>query len=322
MTSMHSSWVARRRVFRPSDFPARRQRREGAPFLALLGLALLLLLAGPSWRTESHRSAQHATAHENRDAGARWRVPPRGRAAEEYRAAYDLRGFFERHRDAADDPPTAYFLSQALEECFAVSRALPMHREDWVPAGGASAWRWMELAAAEELAAPCRGFEDRRIESAEVMRLLEQAAQSGDARARARMLLFRDIAAPKDDVIASLPELLATGDPMVVRDVGAYLARGESHWRLGGRDVPVASAVIAWELAACDLGYDCGPSSRIVLAQCAFAGNCGAASHEDVLARTETPERLLEGLQLRSRLVGALRQHDWVWLGLMGSDSN
>src|SRR5262249_39256134 len=130
------------------------------------------------------------------------------------------------------------------------------------------------------------------------------------------MLLFRDIAAPKSDAIAEIPDLLATGDPAVVRDVGAFLARGEVSLRYGSRVVDASTAAIAWELAACDLGYPCGPMSRLVLAQCAFKGYCDTYRYDEGVARDENPERMARAQQLRGDLVYALRRQDWRWLGL------
>ena len=108
---------------------------------------------------------------------------------------------------------------------------------------------------------------------------------------------------------------------MVVRDVGAFLSRGEAVWAFGSEEVPASTAAIAWELAACDLGYACGPASRIVLAQCAFEGRCEAGSYEDALMRYERADLMADAQRLRAGIVRALRQHDWRWLGL-GSGLN
>lgn len=225
--------------------------------------------------------------------------------AERFQTATDWRGFVERHRDAVGDAETAYYVSQALEECAAL-RTLPEDREA----------RWIELAAAAALTAPCRGFDGRIIEPGEIVALLAAASGGGEPHAIARMLLFRDIAAPKTEVIGEIPSLLATRDPAVIRDVGAFLSKGEAVWRYGTEEVPAPTAAIAWELAACDLGYACGPASRLVLSQCAFEGRCDAGSYEDALMRYERYDLMADAQRLRGGIVRALREHDWRWLGL------
>jgi hypothetical protein len=225
--------------------------------------------------------------------------------ADRFLFAADLRGFVEGHLDGVDDPETAYYVSQALEECSALR-----------PLSGGAEGHWAELAAAAALAGPCRGFDGRLIESREIVGLLSAAAKRGEPHAIARMLLFRDIAAPKSDVMESIPWLLATRDPAVIRDVGAFLSKGEAVWRYGAEQVPAPIAAIAWELAACDLGYSCGPASRLVLAQCAFDGRCDAGHYEDALMRYEPADLMGEAQRLRAGILRALREHDWSWLGV------
>jgi len=221
-----------------------------------------------------------------------------------------LRVFVELNLEGVANPEIAYYVSQALEECAAL-RAVDGDR------GG----HWVRNAASAALADPCRGFDGRVIAPREIIDLLTAASLGGEPHAIARMLLFRDIAASKADVIDEIPGLLATRDPAVVRDIGAFLLKGESAWRFGSEEVPAPTAAIAWELAACDLGYACGPASRIVLAQCAFEGRCDVGSYEDSLMRYERPDLMANAQRLRSGIVRALREHDWSWLGL-GSDPN
>ena len=227
----------------------------------------------------------------------------------------DYRGFVERRREHLAHSAVAYDVSQALEECYAVSIALAP-ASALVPAGANA--RWAQLAASESLAAPCRGFEGSPIDPGEVLALLRHSASQGEPRARARLLLLRDVADPKDDALAELPALLAALDPGVVRDIGAFLARGETDVVLGGEPVPARVSAIAWELAACDLGFDCGPDARITLAQCAFGGACGG-NYEDALALAESPEELVRARTLRPTLLRALLARDWLWLGLAAS---
>lgn len=151
------------------------------------------------------------------------------------------------------------------------------------------------LEACLVVSPPC----DAHRDPAEVLSLLRQAAAGGEPRAHARMLLFRDIGAEKGEALEKLPYLLASANPEVVRDVGAFLARGEESKRLGEEEVSAPAFAIAWELAACDLG-----------------DGCGKPLHEIALEASERPEDLAQARRLRSEIVRAVRTSDWLWLGL------
>jgi len=173
-----------------------------------------------------------------------------------------------------------------------------------------------ERLAAREIASHCRGFRGAMIDPASVMELLRYAARWGEPHAAARMLLLRDIAAPKEDVMDLLPWFLASRDASIVRDVGAFLSRGEAEWRYGEERVPTAVAAIAWELVACDLDGSCEPRSRFALAQCAALGRCSAWRYEDAVATFEPPEIMAAAHRLRAGILRALREGDWAWLGV------
>ncbi len=224
---------------------------------------------------------------------------------DEYQGAIDLHAFVERHHARLRDPETAYYVSQALEEC-AVTRDISANED--VPVE--------ERRAAGLVADHCRGFEGEVIDPAAILDLLRYAARWGEPHAEARMLLLRDVAAPKDDALPHLPWMLTLREPSIVRDVGAFLSRGEAQWRYGGEDVPTAVAAIAWELVACDLDPACNPWSRFALAQCASLGRCSDWRYEDAVARFEPPELMAEARRLRVGILRALREHDWEWLGL------
>ena len=102
----------------------------------------------------------------------------------------------------------------------------------------------------------------------------------------------------------------------IVRDVGAFLSRGEAQWRYGGEPVPTAVAAIAWELVACDMDPACTPRSRFALSQCAYLGRCSEWRYEDAVALFEPPELMASARRLRVGILRALREHDWEWLGL------
>ena len=285
---------------------------EGMGWRALVGAAIPLLLAFLPLPHRSPEAVAFPAARYDVKPAARVPVAPR-RFTASYEEGDDLRSFVERAASRLHDPQTMYYVSQALEECQTWGR-----KDDESPPGSWADLRdWMRYSSAQALAAPCRGFEDSAIDSRQIFVLLQEAARQGEPHARARMLLFRDIAAPKSEAIAQIPDLLATGDPVVVRDVGAFLARGEVSLRYGGATFDAKAAAIAWELAACDLGYPCGPFSRVMLWQCAFKGHCDAYRYEEAIARDEEPQQMALAQHLRGELLAALRRQDWVWLDLL-----
>jgi hypothetical protein len=224
---------------------------------------------------------------------------------DEYLHSTDLRAFVERHRHRLYHPETAFYVSQALEEC-AGTREPP--EDAGIPAD--------ERRAARLLADHCRGFEGLPIEPEAIVSMLRYAARWGEPHALARMLLFRDIAQSKHDALPDLPWMLTSREPSIVRDVGAFLSRGDAEWRYGGEAVPTAVAAIAWELAACDLDGSCEPASRFALAQCASLGRCSEWRYEDAVAVFEPPELMAAAQRLRVGILRALRSQDWQWLGL------
>jgi hypothetical protein len=224
---------------------------------------------------------------------------------DDYLAATDLNAFVERHRHRLHNPETAFYVSQALEEC-AATRDIDANEE--LPA--------VERSAAREIAAQCRGFAGQVIDPSAIVELLRYAARWGEPHALARLLLFRDIAAAKDDALGELPWMLTSREPSIVRDVGAFLSRGEAEWRYGEERVPTAVAAIAWELVACDLDRTCIPGSRFALAQCASLGRCAEGGYEDAVALFEPPEIMAAARRLRDGILRALRDRDWEWLGL------
>ena len=173
-----------------------------------------------------------------------------------------------------------------------------------------------EQRAAAMIADQCRGFDGEVIDPAAILDLLRYAARWGEPRAEARMLLMRDVAASKDDALASLPWMLTLREPSIVRDVGAFLSRGEAQWSYGGEQVPTAVAAIAWELVACDLDPACTPGGRFALSQCAYLGRCSDWRYEDAVALFEPPELMASARSLRDGILRALRDRDWEWLGL------
>lgn len=224
------------------------------------------------------------------------------------------------------DAESRYYAAMALEECYALSHhGLSRFRDDFarrLTAGKVAAEdddnRTREHAF-ERGNRDCVVFDGSPISPAYVLGLIQSAARDGDPRAIARMLLFRDLADSKAGNYDLVARLLSTGDPHVIRDVGLFLARGESTLMLGDAVTPVRATTlaVAWELVACDFGLDCGADSKLLHNLCAYQGQCGAISYEDWISRfSESREEFSEILRVRVLLRRGLVMQDWHLLGL------
>jgi hypothetical protein len=224
------------------------------------------------------------------------------------------------------DSASRYFVAMALEDCYALSRhGLPrlhdefLHRVNAGTSGVNQYENWLRERAFASTTRHCIAFDSAPISPEKILGLLQSSAHDGDPRAIARTLLFRDLADSKQGTFDLVTRLLSTRDPLVIRDVGLFLTRGESLMMVGDGSTPVnaTSLAIAWELVACDFGMDCGSDSKFLNNLCAYQGQCRAFSYEDWLVRyTESAEELQEIKRLRTLLHRGLMSRDWGLLGL------
>ncbi len=224
------------------------------------------------------------------------------------------------------DAESRYFIAMALEDCYALSQqGLPRFRDEFLhrlSTGARSVDQhenWIRERAFAGITRHCIAFDSAPISPEKILGLLQSAARDGDPRAIARTLLFRDLADSKLGTFDLITRLLSTRDPLVIRDVGLFLTRGESSMIIGHGSTPVnaTSLAIAWELVACDFGMDCGSDSKLLNNLCAYQGQCRAFSYEDWLGRyTESAEELQEIKRLRTLLHRGLVSRDWGLLGL------
>jgi hypothetical protein len=229
------------------------------------------------------------------------------------------------------DAASRYFIATALEDCYALSQhGLPRFRDEFlhrvkVGAGASDQYEnWLRERAFAGTTRHCIAFDGAPISPEKILGLLQSAARDGDPRAIARTLLFRDLADSKQGTFDLVTRLLSTRDPLVIRDVGLFLTRGESSMMVGDGGTPVnaTSLAIAWELVACDFGMDCGSDSKLLNNLCAYQGQCRAFSYEDWLSRyTESAEELQEIRRLRVLLHRGLIARDWGLLGLSVLDA-
>lgn len=166
---------------------------------------------------------------------------------------------------------------------------------------------------------PCRPYERDATIVATAQRLLHEAVRIGDPRAAGLWLLLnaRELGAAERDRLVGL--VLASLDPEALLSL-AKVAQVNAVALFEGKPVPgsrLGEYNLAWELAACDLGRECGAQSDFVLDLCAHQGFCGSASLEESYRRlvADGPADWNEVQRFRAGIVAAIGRRDFRSLG-------
>ena len=229
-----------------------------------------------------------------------------------------------------------YVLAQILENCAHVTDRRPPRKSGWRLGGEEARVRFIaslgdkdpgrdkRLAAFDRINVdPCAGFEEVQSTEKEINGLLAQAAAS-DPKAKAALLL-RELEGPSRDglhpaisdaQLATIREVLSSGDPRALVDiVGVFaLHLRDFSVRTGADEAPLEYWAMhgAATLAACDLGYPCGPDSRFLLEACALQGQCDAANYRDYwFYYYSSPSTSQRASQYHDQLMRGIREGDW-----------
>ncbi len=266
----------------------------------------------------------------------------------EFRASHDLKAFTDALMARRDEltADERYHLAKALEECqFATSI-----NEDLVaygakqrraflaslPAGDPLNARRIAAYEAVDNSQRCARFQGTRISAREIEDLYAAAAQQGDPRAQARILVAelnkslskspepgQNPQQPRVNMgdMSRLISLLETRNPEAVIMVGQFLAQSSmaSQLRVGPNgEVPEPSAFLgAFSLVACDLGPDCTSLSREPQMACAYAGYCNATSYEELYQNfLASPWAYAQAVRYRGMILTALNTGNWSLIGL------
>jgi hypothetical protein len=246
---------------------------------------------------------------------------------------------------AARTPEQSHVLAEILDRCAKVVDRKLQARYELSLAGEKTRARFIEalsprdpnrdkrIAALDRMNRDeCAGLRQVQATEGEIRALLEEAAREGDAKARARILIDDlqatrrteagdiDWAKPVEISDAQLEEfrrIVASGDPRALVDVVHLAGINFSNFSLRGPDDAVlenGALHAAATLAACDLGYPCGPDAPYLLQACALNGECDAANYRDHLffygAAPGTSQRILE---YHRQLQRVIRDGDWSW---------
>lgn len=271
-------------------------------------------------------------------------------AALEFRAARDLRAYSDNlsARRAQLNGDERYHLAKTLEECLFVASM----NEDLVayaakqrrlflanlPAGDPSNAKRIAAFEASDNTQRCARFQGMRISQKDIDDLYAAAAQQGDPRAQARILVAdmnkHNGQTPKPagdgggttrvdgNDLTRLIGLMETRDPEAMLIVGSFLASSafSQQIRIGANgEVPEPSAFLgAFSLVACDFGPDCIAMNREALNACAYAGYCSAASFEELYQNfLASPWAYSQALRYRGIIHDAINTRNWALIGLI-----
>jgi hypothetical protein len=248
-------------------------------------------------------------------------------------------------QSAARTPEESYVLAEILRVCGDAAATVSFPRADMreeAKASFAASISEKDPAREKRVAAwtrmtesRCIGFEGLKTSAGEIRALLDKAAAGGDAKARARVVekdIWASVVGPggtmqrtemstpsiTDAQLATLREAVASNDPQALMIAGRVLSSTMSDLsiRAGPQERPVDPRAFydAWNLAACDAGYDCGPTSPQMLMACSAQGNCDAQDlREYLFYYNNSPQQSQLVVEYQSQIARAIQTGDWAY---------
>ncbi|HYC37417.1 MAG TPA: hypothetical protein VEC19_13410 [Usitatibacter sp.] len=189
--------------------------------------------------------------------------------------------------------------------------------------------REKRIAAYEAFALDrCAGFEAMTIKHADLMKLLNDAAATGDPKARAlameqELWRSRRRGGTLDDTqVDGLRQLAASKDPEAIRVAGRLMANSWNDYalRVGPDQLPVEQRafVNAFLVLACEYGAPCGADTPRMQLACAMQGHCNAQNYPDYLYYYgSTPHDSAMLLQYRELVRQAIETGDWSQINVV-----
>ena len=277
-------------------------------------------------------------------------------AALEFRSSRDLKAFADtlNMRRSSLTADERYNLARALEECqFATSinddlasYSAKQRRQflAGIPPGDPNAAKRIAAYDASDNTQRCARFQGTKISQKDVEDLYNAAAQQGDPRAQARLVvadLNAKISAGNRTEAAQAPAqprglsedvsrvigLLQTQDPEAMLIVGNFLAQSNVATQLHigpNGEVPEPSALLgAFSLAACDMTVDCTQLNREPQLACAYSGYCDSQTFEELYQNfLASPWAYSNAVRYRNIIHTAINTQNWSLLGLLPTSSS
>lgn len=268
-------------------------------------------------------------------------------SAVEFRAARDLKAFADglmARRDTLTGDER-YHLAKALEECAftttinedVVAYSAKQRRQfiaGLTPTDSNNAKRIAAYDAVDNTQR-CARFQGSKISQKDIDEMYLVAAQQGDARAQARILvaeLNAKAAAARNspdttatrmapDQFEQMIGLLQSREPEAMMMVGGFLAQNAVAATLHvgpNGEVPEPSAFLGgFSLASCEVGPDCLVTNREPQMACAYGGYCNSATFDELYSNfMASPWTYTQAMRYRNLILTAINTSNWALIGL------
>ena len=205
----------------------------------------------------------------------------------EFERTDDLYAFVQRLAPAVRerDADAMWLVSKVYDYCSGYAMAPAGYARDTGAIRDMGQRGWQEMVAARDrVSARCARFvpEDDLSQPMVVMRRVE-AAQAGSLPAEAALLASGQPLKKTDDYVRDLvTRVRESKDPDAYAAVSSGMGIAASGRQAYAPDVSGTQfAELAWQLAACRLGLDCGPQGALMTSYCANGGICSRDPTQD-----------------------------------------
>ena len=239
----------------------------------------------------------------------------------EYANTASLKAFFDKYKDAPTNSTERYLAEIAFQRCAYVGivgpdKYLRSSLAKLERSQASDEERRLYRNATDRFVARCKDFhgamsgEQLKERNAQLLRFPALEAQADQLAERIRTTGINGFRADAD-------KLLITNNPLVMVSLSAAWEeairrdRGEFSGRLFS-DLPADVAAAAWRLAACEMGWECGTENELVVEACLTAGQCNAASLNDLYQKyLFSPERYNQITKARDGILFGLRTKNY-----------
>ena len=269
-------------------------------------------------------------------------APARLSLYNEYLAARSYRALYERLHGSPEGATGEglYVMYDILKKCATVTdrpyrrpnaKPVDQRRQEFLAAlPPDDPQRDKRIAAFEGTAVNhCEGFEGVTVTQAELDRMLGEAADAGDPKAKAATVESQvwaqrragqwRTATLSESQISTLEDAVGTKDPAAMMTAGRLLSNTwpDITMRLGEDASAVEPRAFynAWQVLACEYGYPCGADTPQLLQACAYNAHCDTRSLPEYLYYyASSPYEAQLVSQYESVLRTAIEKGDWSQL--------